>query len=212
MKRAKPSWATTNVTWETKKLIWKHWSSGETTSETVRYFEGRIDRQAVYSRDTIGKVRDELTNLPTSKLTQLLSEMPEIEDLVKELRRDYTETKAREMEQQSQHSEELKTAALIIASNLEKICSAPPESLGDPFGHTVYAIGDKVYGGGWAYEDRARLGDVDREVAAELLAILKKEGGLPELADINDWSELNDTQITEGFIQKLISRAHHGNF
>ncbi len=115
-------------------------------------------------------------------------------------------------EEQSPQSEELQTIALIIASNLEKIRNAPPESLGDPFGHTVYTMGEKVYGGWWVHEDRAKLGDVDRKVAAELLKRLKEEGEFPELADIEDWKELSEAKVTEDFIQQLISRAHRGNF
>ena len=115
-------------------------------------------------------------------------------------------------EEQSPQSEELQTIALIIASNLEKIRNAPPESLGDPFGHTVYTMGEKVYGGWWVHEDRAKLGDVDRKVAAELLKRLKEEGEFHELADIEDWKELSEDSVTEGFIQRLISRAHRGNF
>jgi len=115
-------------------------------------------------------------------------------------------------EEQSPRSKELQTAALIIASNLEKIRSAPPESLGDPFGHTVFTMGEKVYGGLWVHEDRAKLGDVDRTVAAELLKRLKEEGEFPELAEIDDWEELKEARVTEDFIQRLISRAHRGNF
>jgi len=115
-------------------------------------------------------------------------------------------------EEQSPQSEELQTIALIIASNLEKIRSAPPQSLGDPFGHTIYTVGEKVYGGWWVDEDRARLGDVDRTVAAELLKRLKEEGEFPELADIEDWEELKEDSVTEDFIQRLNSRAHRGNF
>lgn len=115
-------------------------------------------------------------------------------------------------EEQSPQSKELQTTALIIASNLEKIRSAPPESLGDPFGHTIYRVGEKVYGGWWVHEDRARLGDVDKIVAAKLLKHLQEEGEFPELADINDWAELKEDHNTENFIQRLISRAHRGNF
>lgn len=115
-------------------------------------------------------------------------------------------------EEQSPQSEELQTIALIIASNLEKIRNAPPESLGDPFGHTVYTMGEKVYGGWWVHEDRAKLGDVDRKVAAELLKRLREEGEFPELADIEDWKELSEAKVTEDFIQRLNSRAHRGNF
>lgn len=119
-----------------------------------------------------------------------------------------TDTTARKSPLPKEHA----TAALIIASNLEKIRSAPPESLGDPFGHTIYTVGEKVYGGWWVNEDRAKLGDVDRKVAAELLNRLNEEGEFTELADIEDWKELKESSVTEGFIQQLISRAHRGNF
>ncbi len=111
-------------------------------------------------------------------------------------------------EEQSPQSEELQTTALIIASNLEKYRNEPGAFLGTE----IDKVWDRVYGGWWIGEERAKLGDVDRKVAAELLGHLKEEGEFPELADIEDWSELNDTQITENFIQRLISRAHRGNF
>lgn len=69
------------------------------------------------------------------------------------------------------------------------------------------SMGERVFGGWWIGEDRAKLGDVDREAAAELLKRLKEEGEFPELADIENWEDLNDTKITEDFIQRLISRA-----
>ena len=115
-------------------------------------------------------------------------------------------------EEQSPQSKELQTTALIIASNLEKLRNAPPQWLGDPLHRQVYTVGEKVYGGWWVHEDRARLGDVDRTVAAELLQRLKEEGEFPELAEIEDWKELSEDSVTEGFIQRLISRAHRGNF
>jgi len=99
------------------------------------------------------------------------------------------------------------TAALIIASNVEKIRNAPSESLGDPFGHTVFTMGEKVLGGWWVHEDRAKLGDVDKKVAAELLKRLKEEGEFPELADIEGWKDLRESLVTEEFIQRLIGRA-----
>ena len=114
--------------------------------------------------------------------------------------------------QESPYSKELTTAALIIASNLEKIRNTPSDSLGDPFGHTVYTVGEKVYGGWWVYEDRAKLGDVDMKAAAELLKCLKDDEDFPELAGIGDWSELKEAQITEDLIQRLNARAHRGNF
>ncbi len=116
-------------------------------------------------------------------------------------------------EEQSPRSKELQTTALVLASNLEKIRNAPPESLGDPFGHSAYPVGELVFGGWWIYEeDRAKLGDVDRELASELLKLLKEEGDFPELVDIDDWSELNYDLITESFIQRLTVRAYRGDF
>lgn len=103
------------------------------------------------------------------------------------------------------------TTALIIASNLEKIRNTPSLALGDPHGRQIYKVGGKIYGGWWIYEDQARLGDVDRALAAKLLELLKEEEEFPELADIEDWSALNYSQVTENFIQRLISRAHRGN-
>lgn len=114
-------------------------------------------------------------------------------------------------EEESPQSKELRTTALVIASNLEKIHNAPPQSLGDPFGHKIYTVGEKVYGGWWVHEDRVRLGDVDRKVATNLLKRLQEEGEFPELADIGDWKELKEDSVTEDFIQRLNSRAYRGN-
>ena len=97
-------------------------------------------------------------------------------------------------------------------ANIEKIRNAPPQSLGDPLGRTIYTAEEKIYGGWWVYEDRAKLGDVDKIVAAELLKRLQAEGEFPELANIEDWAELKEDHNTENFIQRLIARAHRGNF
>ena len=72
-------------------------------------------------------------------------------------------------------------------------------------------MGEKVYGGWWAHADRARLGDVDKKVATELIKRLKGEGEFRELADIEDWKDLEEDSVTEEFIQRLNSRAHRGN-
>ena len=114
-------------------------------------------------------------------------------------------------EQQSPQSKKLQTTVLILASNLEKIRNAPAESLGDPSGRKVYTVGNKIYGGWWIYEDQAKLGDVDRKLAAKLLKCLKGEGEFPELADISNWTKLKETHNAENFIQRLIARAHRGN-
>ena len=111
-------------------------------------------------------------------------------------------------EEQSPRSKALQTAALIIASNLEKYRNEPAAYLGTEMDR----MGERVFGGWWIGEDRAKLGDVDRKAATELLKHLKDEGEFPELADIENWKDLNDTRITEDFIQRLISRAQRGNF
>lgn len=104
------------------------------------------------------------------------------------------------------------TAALIVASNLEKIRNAPSESSGDPYGHTSECtVGENVYGGWWIWDDQARLGDVDKAAAAALLQGLKEESEFYDLAEIDDWNELKEEQITENFIQRLVSRAHRGS-
>ncbi len=193
--------------WETKKLIWKLWESGATISNTLTHFEENPQEHPVYSRQTIAKVRDELTKLPVNKLDQLLSELPEIKDFIKELRPDYAKAKAEGSEQQSQRSRELSTTALILASNLEKIRNEPAAFLGTEMDR----VEEGVYGGRWIGEDRAKLGDVNRNAAAELLKRLKEEEEFPELADLDDWKDLNDTKVTENFIQRLIIRAHKGN-
>lgn len=132
------------------------------------------------SRHTISRVREELTKLPVNRIIQLLSELPEIKDFVIELRPDYAEQELSEEEQRAQYSSELTTTALVIASNLEKIRNAPSQVLGDPFGHTIYTVGENVYGGWWVHQDRAKLGDVNRTIAATLLERLKEEGQFPE--------------------------------
>lgn len=126
------------------------------------------------------------------------------------LREDYEAIKSltERTSHESPYSKELTTAALIIASNLEKYCNEPTAYLGTE----TDTVRERVYGGWWVGEDRTKLGDVDKKAATDLLRCLKEEGEFPELANIDDWSELNDTQITENFIQRLIARAHRGNF
>lgn len=206
----KQSWRRTRVSWETKKRIWERWALGDTEADTIEYFTLYAEEypKAPSHRHTINKVRKELLELPLPLLRKLADELPEIKDFVKERRPDYAEQKAQESEQQSQHSKELTTAVLIMASNLEKYRNEPAAYLGTE----TDTVSEWVYGGWWVGDNRAKLGDVNRKAAAELLKRLKEEGEFPELANIEDWSELNDTQITENFIQRLIARAHRGNF
>ena len=116
-------------------------------------------------------------------------------------------------QEQSSQSKEIQIAALIIASNLEKIHNAPSDAMGDPFGGTVYTIGDYIYEGQWVGDDRTKLGHVNIKASIELLKHLKKEReAFPELANIKEWSDLNYDHITVNFIQRLIRRAHKGHF
>ena len=212
MKPQKPSWFITNVPWEIKKIIWKLWESGVTINDTLTYLEKNSQGHPVYSRHTIGRVREELTKLPVGKIIQLLSELPEIREFVLELRPDYAEHELHEEEQRVQDSDELSTTALVIASNLEKYRNFSSPSEKDPLSRSVYTVRENVYGGWWIFDDQARLGDVDKKAAERLLKCLKEEGEISELEDIKDWAELKDDIITENFIQRLISRAHRGNF
>ena len=116
-------------------------------------------------------------------------------------------------QEQSSQSKEIQTTALIIASNLEKIHNAPSDAMGDPFGDTVYTIGDYIYKGQWVGDDRTKLEEVNIEASIELLKYLKKEKkAFPELANIKEWSDLNYNHITGNFIQRLKARAHRGHF
>ena len=213
----KQPWRRTRVDWETKKKIWERWALGDTQNDTANFFELHADEfpKGPFHRHTIGRVRKELLELPHGWLDKLIDELPEIYAFVREKRPDSIEYIGRTqepVETQSDHDSKLSIELSIIASNLEKIYNVPSPALGDPFGNTLYTVGEKVFGGWWVEDDKAKLGDVDRGLAGELLENLKEEGEFTELVDIGDWSDLNYNLITENFIQRLISRAHRGNF
>ena len=206
------------VSFEIKTLIWdKAATIGNRPEVILRELENEL-RRLRKERDfyeeapdvrTIKRIIERDINLlspevVTAKLSPHIWHLRDDYEAIKSL----AENTARKSRLPKEHA----TAALIIASNLEKIRNAPSDSLGDPFGHTVYTVGEKVYGGWWIYEDRVKLGDVDKMAAAELLTRLKEEGEFPELVDIGDWAELKEDQITEDFIQRLISRAHSGTY
>lgn len=88
MPRRKASWVETNVPWDVKKVIWQLWAKGETLTATQRFFElhqGEYEG-AVFDRKTITKVRAELSRLPNGLVETLVTELPEVENLVKEER------------------------------------------------------------------------------------------------------------------------------
>lgn len=129
------------------------------------------------------------------------------------LRDDYEDIKslADGTAQEPRHSEELSITALKIASNLSRY----HRNLTTDHGSS-YAVGGLIYGG-FMYEilspdsgQSVELPQVDKTLAMYLLSHLKRE--FPELADITDWVDLTNDKITEDFIQRLIHRAHKGNF
>lgn len=202
------------TSFELKTLIWdKAATIGNRPEVILRELENEL-RRLRKERDfyeeapdvrTIKRIIEKDINLLSPEV--VIAKLP---PHVWHLRDDYEDIKslADKTPQESPHSKELSTTLLIIASNLEKYRNEPAAFLGTK----MDKVWDRVYGGWWIGEERAKLGDVDREVAAELLKHLREEGGFPELVDIKDWAELNDTQITEDFIQRLIARAHRGNF
>ncbi|MFC1938180.1 hypothetical protein ACFLVS_05340 [Chloroflexota bacterium] len=201
-----------------KTIIWdKAVTTGKKPEVILRELENELRR--LYKEEdfyeeapevrTIKRIIEEDINLLSPEV--VIVKLP---PHVWHLRNDYESIKslAKNTLRKSPLPKDQAMAALIIASNLEKIRNAPAQSLGDPFGHTVYTIGDNVYGGWWVNEDQAKLGDVDGKVAAELLNRLKEEGEFTELSNISDWAELEEDDNTEDLIQRLISRAHRGNF
>lgn len=113
--------------------------------------------------------------------------------------------------QDPQHSGELSITALKIASNLGRY----HRSLTTDH-RSSCAVGDLIYGG-FMYEmlspnsgQSVELPQVDKILAMYLLSHLKEE--FPELVDITDWADLASDKITEDFIQRLIHKAHKGNF
>lgn len=197
-----------------KTIIWdKAVTTGKKPEVILRELENELRR--LYTEEDFYEEAPEVRTIKRIIETDINLLSPEVviaklPPHIWHLRDDYEAIKslADRASQESPRSKELTTTALIIASNLEKYRNEPAAFLGTE----INEVWDRVYGGWWIGEGRAKLGDVDREVAAELLGYLKGEGEFPELADIGDWSELNDIQITEDFIQRLISRAHRGNF
>lgn len=203
-------WRKTRANWEIRKIIWERWALGDTERDTVIFFESNSEKypNGPLHRHTINKVRKELLNLPVTLLNKLASELPELLDFLKEIRSDYNGQVTALTGTPTEHVVEYTVTLLTIASNLEKYRNEPFAFLGTE----MDKVWDRVYGGWWIGDERAKLGDVDRKIAADILQHLKVEGEFPELTDIRNWSELNDTQITENFIQRLIAKAHMGNF
>ena len=201
-----------------KTIIWdKAVTTGKKPEVILRELENELRR--LYQEESFYEEAPEVRTIKRiieKDINQLDPEVviAKLPPHVWHLRDDYEAIKkiAEPTTSKSPLSEDQVTAALIIASNLEKMRNAPLQSLGDPLGRTIYVVEEKIYGGWWVYEDRAKLGNADKVVAAALLKRLKEEGEFPELADIDDWKDLRESLVTEEFIQRLISRAHRGNF
>ena len=84
--RRKPAWALTNVSWETRKVIWLRWAKGDTIQATQRFLELNQGEYADAPIDpkTIKKVREELDNLPDELAKTLIKELPEIKVFIEQ--------------------------------------------------------------------------------------------------------------------------------
>jgi len=91
MTRQRPSWAKTNVSWDTKKAIWVRWALGDKIKDTLDYLQLNADKykDAPVDRNTINKVRKELNEMPTELVHQLVTEAPEVKTLVIQQRPDF---------------------------------------------------------------------------------------------------------------------------
>jgi hypothetical protein len=90
MPRFRPKWALTNTDWETRKIIWQRLALGEPISKIQLFFELNADKycNAPLDRDTITRVTEELSNLPSELITKLITEVPEIKSYILEIRPD----------------------------------------------------------------------------------------------------------------------------
>jgi hypothetical protein len=207
MRQPKPGWKKTNVSWEIKKVIWLRWALGDTEIETIHYLDGHRDEypNAPVHRDTIRKVREEFLALPSEWLDKLISDLPEIEHFVKEKRPDYLKKGTGEFRQHSPHFTELSITALMLAENLSRYRNESATFLGFP-----NKVGNAIYGEPSAAAQLARLQEVDKPTALNLLSHLREE--FSEVDDITDWANLTDDKITENLIKRLTLKGSRGDF
>ncbi|MDD5095016.1 MAG: hypothetical protein PHV74_11655 [Dehalococcoidia bacterium] len=90
MRKQKPGWATTNTSWEIKKVVWHRWSLGDTDTHILRHLQLNKDKypDIPVHRDTIRSIRNELLSMPVEVAQQLTKELPEIQSFVEEQRPD----------------------------------------------------------------------------------------------------------------------------
>ena len=201
-----------------KTIIWdKAVTTGKKPEVILRELENELRR--LYQEESFYEEAPEVRTIKRiieKDINQLDPEVviAKLPPHVWHLRDDYEAIKkiAEPTTRKSTLPEDQATTALIIASNLDKIRNAPAESQGDLLGRRIHRVGKKIYGGWWINEDLAKLGDVDRKLAPKLFKLLKTEGEFPELTEISNWTKLKETHNTENFIQRLIGRAHRGNF
>jgi len=79
-------WATTDAPWAVRKIIWQSWAKGETIKHTQHLLElhqGEKEYEgAPFDKKTIGKVREELRNLPYDIAIKAVQESPELQSLM----------------------------------------------------------------------------------------------------------------------------------
>ncbi|MCP3682265.1 MAG: hypothetical protein GY861_06195 [bacterium] len=76
------------MSWEGKKLVWSRYARGETVQNTIIYLESleeAVYTDRIFDRDSIGKVRKELREMPLSMMKELVKELPEIQGFVEDV-------------------------------------------------------------------------------------------------------------------------------
>lgn len=104
-----------------------------------------------------------------------------------------------------QHLTELSITALMLAENLSRYRNESATFLGFP-----NKVGNAIYGEPSAATQLARLQEVDKPTALNLLSHLREE--FPEVDDITDWANLTDDKITENLIKRLTLKGNRGDF
>ena len=115
------------------------------------------------------------------------------------------------LESRDRHFKDLTDTLLLIAKNLEKYRKVDAERIGSP--HTV---GNAVWGEDCIASTLTDLDQVDKEKATDLLFHMRPV--LPELQGLNrydkpkDWCDIEDDEITAGFVIRLERMAHERKF
>jgi hypothetical protein len=94
MAKLAKEWATTNVPWDVKKIIWQSWAKGETIEHTLlslQLHHGEMEYAgAPFDKKTVRKVRDELRNLPYDMADTAVKESPGLRSLMERQNPNFT--------------------------------------------------------------------------------------------------------------------------